>query len=310
MRELPPSDCLIVAAATPFTPDLKPDVGLLAAHCGRLVAAGCDGVAVFGTTGEGAMVAPEDRMRTLEALLAEGLPPGRLIPSVGALAISDAAALARHATGLGVAAVLLMPPCFHRGPAVTEDGTFRFYAAFVERVADPDLRLLLYHFPDISGVPVTPGVIRRLVERYGPRILGVKDSGGDWDYTEGLLRRFSELAILTGTEVHLPCATLGGSRGSICGLANVVPRLLRQVMLAKAQTAWRPLVAAVQAVDNILSRGPFIPALKAVLAARTGESAWRRPLPPLHELPLADERLVAEDFEAWQAGLPEAWRER
>src|SRR3954452_9283875 len=121
MRELPPSDCLIVAAATPFTPDLKPDVGLLAAHCGRLVAAGCDGVAVFGTTGEGAMVAPEDRMRTLEALLAEGLPPGRLIPSVGALAISDAGGAlpprdqARGRGGAAEAALLPPWPGRHRG---------------------------------------------------------------------------------------------------------------------------------------------------------------------------------------------------
>src|SRR4051794_41982245 len=83
MRELPPSDCLIVAAATPFTADLKPDPRLLAAHCRRLMAQGCDGVALFGTTGEGAMIAPEDRMRTLEALLAAGLPAGRGGPSPG-----------------------------------------------------------------------------------------------------------------------------------------------------------------------------------------------------------------------------------
>jgi 4-hydroxy-tetrahydrodipicolinate synthase len=309
MRELPRSDCLIVAAATPFTADLKPDPRLLAAHCRRLMAEGCDGVALFGTTGEGAMIAPEDRMRTLEALLAAGLPAGRLILSVGSLAIPDSVALARHGADLGVAAVLLMPPCFYRG-GITEDGTFRFFAAFLDRLGDPGLRLLLYHFPDISGVPVTPGVVRRLVERYGDRIAGVKDSGGDWDYTEGLLRRFSELSIFTGTEVHLPRATLAGARGTICGLANVIPRLLRRMIEAETALERRRLMVAVQAVDNILSRGPFIPALKAVIAARTGVPAWLRLLPPLHELALSDETRVAEDFSTWQAGLVEPWRER
>ena len=48
-------------------------------------------------------------------------------------------------------------------------------------------------------------------QRYGEVIAGVKDSGGDLGFTEDLLRRFSELAIYTGTEIHLPQATLAAS---------------------------------------------------------------------------------------------------
>jgi hypothetical protein len=82
--------------------------------------------------------------------------------------------------------------------------------------------------------------------------------------------------------------------------------------MVKADTApeRRRLISAEQADDNILSRGPYIPALKAVIAARTGVPAWLRLLPPLHELALSDETRVAEDFSTWQAGLVEPWRER
>ena len=48
-----------------------------------------------------------------------------------------------------------MPPCVYRG-GITEDGTFRFYATVIDRIARADLRLCLYHFPDICGVPLTP----------------------------------------------------------------------------------------------------------------------------------------------------------
>ena len=53
-------------------------------------------------------------------------------------------------------------------------------------------------------MPITPTVVRRLDERYPGTIAGVKDSGGDLDFTEELIRRFSHLSIFTGSEIHLP----------------------------------------------------------------------------------------------------------
>ena len=55
---------------------------------------------------------------------------------------------------LGHDGVLLMPPCVYRG-GITDDGAFRFYASVIDAIARPDLRLYLYHFPDICGVPIT-----------------------------------------------------------------------------------------------------------------------------------------------------------
>src|SRR5215468_1643012 len=199
MIGLPPRDCLVVAIATPITRELTPDVPLLLVRSRALLEGGCDGIALFGTTGEGAHFTPRDRMAALEALVAAGLPPERLIMATGALSLPDVVELSRHAVAQGVAACLLMPPCFYRG-GLTEDGTFRWYATAIDRIGSDRLRLLLYHFPDISGVPITPRTVRRLVERYSAQIAGIKDSGGDLDVTEALLRRFSELAVFPGTE--------------------------------------------------------------------------------------------------------------
>ena len=52
----------------------------------------------------------------------------------------------------------------------------------------------------------------------------------------------------------------------------------------------------VQAVDDILSRGSFIPALKAIVADQTGKPAWRRVLPSMAEWSPADERRLLADF--------------
>lgn len=303
MPGLPTTDCLLVAVTTPVTSDWRPDAALLLARCQELLQQGCDGIALFGTTGEGAEFAADDRMATLDSLVEAGLDPALLIVSVGALAIPDIVRLSRHALDKGVAGLLLMPPCVYRG-GITEEGTFLFYASVIDRTARAELRLHLYHFPDISGVPVTPKVIRRLEERYPRQIAGIKDSGGNLDFTEGLLRRFSHLAVYTGSETHVPAALAGGARGTICGLANALPRLMRAMIDAPSLFERRRFVPQILSADYILSRHPFIASLKAALAGAKGDPRWRRVLPPMTELPLAEERRLIEDFCRWEAGLP------
>ena len=304
---LPRARCLVAAIATPLSPDFRPDRDRLLARAQALMAAGCDGIALFGTTGEGAELAVEDRTAALEALLAAGVPARRLIVSAGALSIPDAARLAAHATDRGVDGILLMPPTVFR-EGITEDATFRYYDTVIARVDRPDLRLYLYHFPGISGVPITPPVIRRLDERHPGTIAGIKDSGGDAEFSTELARRFSHLSLFIGSETHLPDLVGQGARGAICGLANVMPRLLRALVDAPTGFDRRAFLPALLAADAILARHPFVSSVKAVIADALADPAWRRVIPPLPELPLLERQRLVADFRAWDAALPPALR--
>jgi 4-hydroxy-tetrahydrodipicolinate synthase len=304
---LPARECLVVAIATPITESFRPDASLLVERCRKLMRDGCDGVTLFGTTGEGAEFAVADRMAALEQVIAAGIPPDRIIVSVGALSIPDIVTLARHATGQKVDGLLLMPPCVYRG-GITDDGAFRFYASVIDATARPDLHLYLYHFPDICGVPITPNVVRRLDERYPGTIAGIKDSGGDMDFTEALLRRFSHLSIFTGSETHVPQLLASGGRGTICGLANVMPRLMRTMFDAPNLFERRRHIQQILGADMVLSRRPFIASVKALVADSTGIAHWRRVLPPMSELPLLEEQRMIADIRAWESTLPPASR--
>ncbi|MEP0321137.1 dihydrodipicolinate synthase family protein [Bauldia litoralis] len=303
MPGLPTHACLMVAIATPVGRDLRPDQPRLIARIRQLLAMGCDGIALFGTTGEGPALTVADRVETLDAVVAAGIDPARLVVSVGALPVADIARLARHATDAGVEGVLLMPPCAYRD-GITEDGTFRFFEAVIDRVERSALRLYLYHFPGISGVPITAGVVRRLDERYPGTIAGIKDSGGDADYTEMLVRRFSHLSIFTGSEVDVPDLMATGLRGTICGLGNVMPRLMRVMMDQPTAFDRRAFLPLILSGDVILSRGPFIPSAKSVVAASLGDPDWRRVLPPLAEIPILERDRLVADFDRWDASLP------
>ena len=286
---------LWTAVLTPIDGDYRCDVPRLAAHCRHLFDQGCDGVALFGTTGEGPAFGAGDRCRVLDELLADGLPPGRLIVSASTASLPDSIDLARQATKAGVAGVLLMPPFFFRD-GIGDEGIFRYYLALVDGIAEPTLRALLYHIPGVSGVPVRPPVIRRLLDRYPENIVGFKDSGGDWGYTEELLRRFSQLAIFTGSEIHIHLALQHHGAGTICGLGNVIAPLLRRLFDAPGITERRRLVPLIQKADSLMSRGPFVACLKAWVAAETGDAGWARVLPPMAPLPALESGHLARDF--------------
>ncbi|MBL8577679.1 MAG: dihydrodipicolinate synthase family protein [Mesorhizobium sp.] len=304
---LPARECLAVAAATPVTADFAPDHALLAQHCAMLLGSGCDGIALFGTTGEGPEFTAADRKAGLEAVLGSGIAPGKLVVSATALSIGETVDVARHAVDARVDSILLMPPCMFRSN-ITAEGTYQFYATVIDRIARDDLRLCLYHFPDICGVPLTPPIVRRLDEAFPGIITGVKDSGGDFGFTESMIRSCGHLRIYTGSEIHIPQALAAGAYGTICGLGNIMPRLLRTMFDAPTAFDRRLLVPLITSGDLILSRQSFGASIKSVLAQVSGEASWARMLPPQEELHHPERGWMVADFERWERSLPPSLR--
>ncbi|MEO3471997.1 dihydrodipicolinate synthase family protein [Roseomonas sp. CAU 1739] len=285
------------AALTPVTEALAPDHTLFIAHCKRLLAEGCDGIALLGTTGEANSFSSDERRALLEAVVGAGVAPDRLLPGTGVAAVTETVALTRHALSLGVATVVMLPPFYYKG--VTEDGLFAAYAEVVERVADPRLRVVLYHIPQMSAVPIPFPVIARLRAAYPGVFTGIKDSAGDLAHMVSLVESFPGLAVLAGADpLMLPLLRKGGA-GCITATSNLVAADLAFVFRHFADPSQDAAVEAAQArivaARNRASRFAQMASLKALLAARTGETGWRRLRPPLLPLSAAEEKALLED---------------
>lgn len=255
---------------------------LLVEHILGLLAEGVDGVVLFGTTGEGPSFSASERRRGLEAVLTTGIDTGRLAVAAGCAALTDTASLVRHAVESGCPRCLILPPFFWKG--LSDEAVFRYYAALIDEVGDDRLRIYLYHFPQLSGVPIRPEVVARLAAAYPGIIAGVKDSSGDYANTAALLECAPTLSILVGHERDIPRLMRAGGAGTICGLANSYPRLIR-ALLDSDVTAEDE--AHLDALLRTLLPHPFVPAFKAVRAQQTGNDAWCAVRPPL--LPLDEE---------------------
>lgn len=278
------------AALTPMGADLAPDHAAFVAHAKRLLDQGCDGIAMLGTTGEANSFTVAERQALLEATVAGGIAPDRLLPGTGVVALPDTVALTRHALSLGITTVVMLPPFYYKG--VSEEGVFAAYSHVVERIGDARLRIVLYHIPPMSAVPIGFGVIARLRARYPGTFTGIKDSSGDFANMQTLVASFPGLSVLAGADpLMLPLLKAGGA-GCITATSNLVAADLAFVFRHHADPARAPEVEAAQArivaVRNRASRFPQIASLKLLLADRTGQPGWHRLRPPLLPLTQAD----------------------
>ncbi|ACL56455.1 dihydrodipicolinate synthase family protein [Methylobacterium nodulans] len=281
------------AALTPLDADLNPNHAAFAAHCRHLLAEGCTGIALLGTTGEANSFSGDERRALLEAALQAGISPDQLLPGTGVAALTETVALTRHALSLGVTTVVMLPPFYYKG--VSEDGIVAAYAEIVERIGDERLRVVLYHIPQVAGVPLPHGAIARLRERYPGTFVGIKDSAGDLAHMTALVERFPGFAVLAGADpLMLPLLKAGGA-GAITATTNLVARDLRFVFDHWADPAQAAAVEAAQArvvaARERASRFAQMASLKALVAERTGDPGWRRMRPPL--VPLSETERAA-----------------
>jgi 4-hydroxy-tetrahydrodipicolinate synthase len=272
---------LWVAVATPLDPAGAVDRDALVKHCQWLLANNCDGLALFGTTGEGPSFSASERLAAAEAVLQAGIPATQISLGTGCPAVPDTVAMTRGALALGLTHALILPPYFFRD--ATEQGLEDAFAAVFDGVGSDRLRATLYHIPQVSGVAIPPGVLGRLRQRYGKIMAGVKDSTvtGDLKNFKEFRAAAPECGCVVGLEVDIWRSLQLGGTGSINGMSNVVPAMVRamfndpdaEVTMRKAAT--------------LLAGLPFAAAVKSALAARTGDGAWRAVRPPLRPVDAA-----------------------
>jgi 4-hydroxy-tetrahydrodipicolinate synthase len=274
---------VIAAAATPLREDRTIDLDRLVSHCGWLLGeGGCDGINLLGTTGEATSFSVEQRIAAMRAVAASGLPLTRFMVGTGAAAFGDACRLTGEAKALGFAGALLLPPFYYKG--IDAEALTAYVTAVVERVGADGLPLYLYHFPANSGVPYTADAVARLRDAFPATLLGLKDSSGDLDYSAGLARSLPGFDVFPSAEASIGRAAELGFAGCISATANVTGPFAKLGCTGRAERERAEGLAEAVRIRAEISKFPLVAAVKETLAVLTGESGWRRMMPPLTSL--------------------------
>jgi 4-hydroxy-tetrahydrodipicolinate synthase len=279
---------------TPFKPDLSPDPERFVRQCRWLLSQNV-GLAVFGTNSEANSISVEEKIELLDRLVAAGLDPARMMPGTGHCALTDSVRMTAHAMKLGCGGVLMLPPFYYKG--VSDDGLFRSFAEVIERVGESRLRVYVYHIPPVSQVPITLGLVERLLKAYPVQIAGMKDSGGDWKNTQAFLETFAKSGfdVFAGSETFLLQNMRAGGAGCISATANVNPGPIARLFDTWLNADADAQQSRLDEIRGTFAKFPMIPALKAAIAHHGGDASWITVRPPLVELtPDQSKALVAE----------------
>jgi 4-hydroxy-tetrahydrodipicolinate synthase len=293
------------AVLTAMNADLSVDLDRMAAHCRWLLANGCNGLAVLGTTGEANSIGIAERMEVVEGLVARGIPATKMLPGTGTTSITDTVTLTKHAEKMGCRGALLLPPFYYKNPS--DEGLLAYFSEVIQRVGG-NIKIYLYNFPQQSAVPFSVDFFARLLKAYPGKVQGVKDSSGNYENGLAYVKNFARdgFEVYAGDDTLVLPLLQQGSAGCITAAANVNCAVAARVYAGWNTPAGAAAAEILSATRKAVTATPLIPSLKSLVARNTGDASWRNIRPPHLKLTEAQQQQLFQTFDACGMELAKA----
>ena len=205
----------IVAIVTPFKKG-KVDEEALRRLIEEQIAAGTDGIAPCGTTGESTTLSHEEHDRVIEITIDAARKRVPVIAGTGSNSTAEALRLTRHAWEAGADAALMVCPYYNRP---TQEGLYHHYRTIAEEVPIP---IIIYNIASRTGVNMLPETLARLAKI--PNIVGVKEASGSLKQMSDVIQVCGpDFAVLSGDDIFTLALLAIGGKGVISVISNVAP---------------------------------------------------------------------------------------
>ncbi|MBU3540005.1 dihydrodipicolinate synthase family protein [Polynucleobacter sp. UB-Tiil-W10] len=288
---------------TPFKADGSPDAPKLLKQCQWLEANGV-GQAIFGTNSEANSMSAPQKMGTLTALIEGGLNPEHLMPGTGATSIDATVNMTRHAVNHKCAGVLMLPPFYYKD--VSDDGLFAYFSEVIQKIGSAALQIYIYNIPPVTKVTLSLSLLERLAKEYPKTVVGMKDSSGDWSYTESVIKLLapSGFRVYAGSEVFLMRALRAGGVGCISATANVNPKAIADLANHWRESNADERQAGLDQVRGIFAKYQMIAGMKTAVAHYSKDPEWLRVRPPLMQLSTDQQAQLLSELQAINFSMP------
>ena len=283
---------LFTASLTPMNDDLSVNYQALVEHINWLLDNGSNGICLLGTTGEANSFSIEERMDVLDEVIDADIAPHKLLVGTGTCVISDTIILTQHAISKGVGGVLMLPPFYYKG--LSDQGILDYFKLVIEGVEDENLKIYLYNFPKMTGVPFTLELVKKLVAAFPGVIVGMKDSSGDWEGMQAVCDEIPGFQLFTGTEKYLLDTLRAGGAGCISATFNASIKYGASVYSNWQGSEADGLQTKLNDIRRRFEVDSFISSLKFLFAKWFDEPHWLNVRPP-NSLPNVDTQHYLEE---------------
>ena len=207
---------VIPAVTTKFTADDRLDHAEMERCFALQMEAGCDGLIVCGSLGEGPMLSHDEKLDVFATArkVAGGKP---VLLTINEAATRDAASLARRAAKAGADGLMVVPsPIYHTNPQETADALRAVAAA-------GDLPVMIYSNRLAYRVDVTVDIMEELAS--DARFVAVKESSDDIRRSTEIINRLGDrYDLFTGVDNLAYEALCVGAIGWVAGLVTAFPK--------------------------------------------------------------------------------------
>ena len=283
---------VIAAVPTPIGADRSPIKNLYIEHCRWLLANGCDGLNILGSTGEANSLDIVAR-REVMGWATKKLPVERLMVGTGTPSLQETIALTEHADDLGYGVALVLPPYYYK--PLSNAGLIDWYMALDEALGSRAIQVYFYNYPQMTGLGIPVQVIAELAQRAPTRFTGIKDSSGDLDYCRAIVATNAALRIFPSSETALETAKVDGFAGCISASVNTTAPLAAQIWAQRAVPR-ADLCAEIARQRGVIIGPTLVANIKSLIADRTGDPRWRAVVSPFCALPDVDGRRLAAEL--------------
>jgi 4-hydroxy-tetrahydrodipicolinate synthase len=189
----------------------------------HLIGGGVSGILLLGSIGEFFAMTTAESKRLIR-FAAEAV-AGRtaLLVGTGGTVVDEVIELTACAAEAGADAAVVISPYYF---LLDEQSLYRYYAAVA---AGSDIPVLLYNFPDRTGVCMSCDLIVRLASEF-ENIRGLKDTMDSISHTRAVIEAIKpvrpDFAVLSGFDEYLVANLMAGGDGLIGGLSNIAPGLV------------------------------------------------------------------------------------
>ncbi len=233
---MPLSPGIYPASVTAFDAKGHIDPASVAKLLAWFEAAGCEGVVLGGTNGEGPSLSAVEK-RDLLSLAMPHRGALKILLGIATASLEEALWLVKGAAQSQADGILLMPPGYFR--SASEQGIRDWFFAVLDRSMVP---IILYNFPQMTGITLSPSLLQELCGH--PMAAGLKDSSGEQKNIAEFRAAVPEGKLLfMGDEKLLLRALEAGWSGSISGAANILPHWLSQIVAEHREGRWESAAA-------------------------------------------------------------------
>lgn len=255
---------IITALVTPFDKDGKIMYDALQRHVDYLINQGIDGFYVNGSTGESFLMTPEERKKTVEAVIEANAGRVTVINHCGAIGTDLSLDLIRHSANLEVDAISSVPPFYY---GFSKDELLSYYNDLANASDKP---FIVYNMPKFSGVVITPALMAEL--RKNPKIQGLKFTHNDFFALERIKTSDPDLIIYNGYDEMAICGMSLGCDGAIGSTYNVLaPMIIKlrgQCINNDYQAALETQREVNEHIASMVDTGKLFAVLKKVISIK------------------------------------------